>query len=181
MFQLSLCFLSSQMFPVKMSINNSYLFVHLLTILFTSCNSNCPTTTMAAYHSCSKLYNMLEAALLENQLNLFQLHDVLFPSNSAEPPYAEVYYNISDLNESQSYLFSCWTSSVVLKSVEPAVLITLQLQLLNQVLETVGASKLTELGVSMHFILKVNFTESDYDEHIMDAVLQGLTSWVSAI
>ena len=100
---------------------------------------------------------MLEAALLENQINLFQLHDVLFPSDSAEPPYAVVLYNISDVNESMSYIYSCWTSSVVLKSVEPAVLITLQLQLLNQVLETVGASKLTESGVSLYFILKVNF------------------------
>ena len=67
------CFLSSQKFLVKMSINKSYLLVLLLTILFTSCNSNCPTTTIAAYHSCSKLYSMLEAALLENQVNLFQL------------------------------------------------------------------------------------------------------------
>ena len=147
-----------------MSINKSYLFVLLLTILFTSCNSNCPTTTLAAYHSCSNLYSMLEAALLENQVNLFLLHDALFPSNSAEPPYAVILYNISDVNESTSYISSCWTSSVVLKSVEPAVLITLQLQLLNQVLETVGASKLTESGVSLYFILKVNFTESDYDE-----------------
>ena len=64
---------------------------------------------------------------------------------------------------------------------EPAVLITLQLQLLNQVLETVGASKLTESGVHLYFILKVNFTESDYDEHTIDVILQGLTSWVSTI
>ena len=64
---------------------------------------------------------------------------------------------------------------------EPAVLITLQLQLLNLILETVGASKLTDVGVNLYFILKVNFTESDYDEHIIDVVLQGLSSWVSAI
>ena len=163
-----------------MSINKSYLLVLLLAILFTSCNSDCPTATIAGYHNCSKLYSMLEAALLENQDNLFRLHDVLFPSNSAEPPYAEVYFNISDVNGSL-YTFSCWTSSIVLKSVEPAILITLQLQLLNQILESVGASKLTELGVSLYFILKVNFTESDYDGHTVDVILRGLSSWVSTI
>ena len=164
-----------------MSINKSYLLVLLLGILFTSCNSDCPTATIAGYHNCSKLYSMLEAALLENQDNLFQLHDVLFPSNSAEPPYADVYFEIRDVNGSLSYPFSCWTSSIVLKSVEPVILITLQLQLLNRILESVGASKLTELGVSLHFILKVNFTESDYDGHTVDVILQGLSSWVSTI
>lgn len=181
MFQPPFRFFYSRKFLRKMSTNKSYLLVLLLAILLISCNSDCPTATIAGYHNCSKLYSMLEAALLENQDNLFHLHDVLFPSNSAEPPYVDILYNVSDVNENNSYIYSCWTSSVVLKSVEPAVLITLQLQLLNHILETVGASKLTDVGVSLYFILKVNFTESDYDGHTIDVVLQGLSSWVSAI
>ena len=79
--------------------------------------------------------------------------------------------------------FTCWTSSVLLKFVDPVVLTAFQLQLLNTLLETVGASDLTagySYGAELSLELNVTteFNHSDYN--IVGEVLQGLTSWVSA-
>ena len=76
--------------------------------------------------------------------------------------------------------YTCWTIYLQLKSVDPSVLSTIQLQLLNLLLQTVGASELTGLCVHLGLELKVNFTVSDdKHKHMIKEILQDLTSRVS--
>ena len=76
------------------------------------------------------------------------------------------------------YFTTCWTSSALLRLVDPVVLTSLQLQLLNTLFETVGASDLTaDYSYGAYLSLELNVTELNYN---VDEVLQGLTSWVSA-
>lgn len=176
-----------------MEINQNYLYVLFLVSLSVSCTSNCPMSDPAydqsGYHECTKLYNALEAALVENQDNLLQLHEILFPSSSSQPTYAMVSFNVHELNESRSECYNmnerecystCWTSSLLLRSVDPFVLSILQLPLLNILLQTVGASELTGSCAHLGLELKVNFTVSD-DEYkqMIKGIVQDLTSWVS--
>ena len=172
-----------------MRINQGYLLVLLLASLSASCTSDCPTTEpygQPAYDECTKLYSVFETALLSNSVNLFKLHDSLFPRSSSEPTYAmiafhskgEECYRYSYYSPTSKCYYSCWTSSLLLRSVEPSVLTSIQLQLLNGLLQTVGASELTDSCVQLDLELKVNFTETDHEP---DEVLQDLTAWVSNI
>ena len=168
----------------KMGINQSYLFVLLLASLSTLCTSDCPTTAPASinqsaqtpYQECAKLYAVLEAALLENPGNLYQLHYCFFPSSSIEPLYASVSFKLN----SQSY-YLCWTSSVVFRSVHPSVIISFQTLLLIVLLpiDTSGRrAGITTLDLS---IKPANFTESDFPDYntTIGAVLKDFTSLVS--
>ena len=178
---------------VKMRINQGYLFVFLLASLSTSYTSDCPITEsydQPPYDECAKLYSILEAGLLENLTNLYQLHDSFFPSSSSEPIYARVTHNLKrgfddyDCNNcySNGYYCTCWTSSVLLRSVNPGALTALQLQLLNVLLETVGVSDLTaDYSHGAQLCLELNVTElNSFDYNFRNAVFQELTSWVSA-
>ena len=167
-----------------MGTNQIYLFVLLLASLSASCTSDClnlkPHSERHS-HKCAKLYNMLKRALLASPENLYQLQSYFFPSSSSEPIYVQVMFA---LNKRSHY--TCWTSSVLLKSVEPTVLSDLQLELLNILLATEdpSANFLTvplynEVHVSLN--LTVNSTLSDYSPNITNAVLQELTSWVSIL
>ena len=117
----------------RMGINQSYLFVLLLVSLSTLCTSDCPTTAPASinqsaqipYQECAKLYAVLEAALLENPGNLYQLHYRFFPISSIEPLYALVSFKLNDQHN------LCWTSSVVLRSVDPSITASFQVLLLT--------------------------------------------------
>ena len=84
-----------------------------------------------------------------------------------------------NLNGSGSNLYysnsTCWTSSALLKSVNP-VLASLQPYLISILLLLAGAYGQT---AQLSLDLKVNLTESDYNNTISD-VLQDLTPWVSA-
>ena len=174
-------------FLVKMRINQGYLLVLLLASLSPSYTSDCPTTEFygqPAYRQCTKLYDIFEAALIENRENLFKLHDNLFPSSSSEPPYAVVKFFFR-----HGEVQTCWTSSVLLRSVDPIILASLQLRLLNILLQTVGVSELTTTpnsggyGVQLPIELNVSLTQSDFDHHfnVIYAVLQDLASWVSCL
>ena len=173
-----------------MGINQGYFFV-LLASLSTTCTSDSPTKTpytQPAYDECTKLYSMLETALLNNSVNLFKLHDILFPRSSSEPNYAMATFN-SKVEECYWYLYNsekcyrtCWTSSLLLRSVDPSVLTTIQLQLLNVLLLTVGATELTDSCVQIDLELNINYTETDYkSDNIITEVLQDLTAWVSIL
>ena len=165
---------------MKMRINQGYLFVFLLASLSAHCTSDCPTTepygpayAQPLYDKCAKLYNILERALLENPGNLYQLHDILLPNSGREPVYVVVSY---ELNEEQ-YPNFCWTSSALLRSVDPSKLASPQLYLMNLQLLHFGIHGLiikhdTYLSIN----LKVNLTE--FDATIND-VLQELTASVS--
>ena len=171
-----------------MVINQGYLFV----LLLVSCTSDCPTTAtrqsyllaQPAYDECAKLYSKFETALLNNSVNLFKLRDILFPHSSSEPTYvvaafhskgAECYRYWYNLEECY---YTCWTSSLLLRSVEPSVVTVIQVQLLNCLLQTVGTSELTGSScVQLDLELKVNFTEND--QNIINEMLQDLTAWVS--
>ena len=188
-------------FPVKMRISQGYLLV-LLASLSASCTSDCPTTEpngqppygqppygQLPYDKCAKLYSILEAALLKNPGNLYQLHDSFFPSSCSEPIYARVTYKLNegcsdyDDYDYDSCYSTCWTSSVLLRSVDPVVPTGLQPQLLNTLLDTVGVSDLTAgyYSYDAQLSLELNVTEFNLSDHItMDAVLQELTQWVSA-
>ena len=177
-----------------MRINQGYLFVLLLASLSASCTSDCPTTEFYGpaygqplYDECAKLYRILEAALLENPGNLYQLHGSFFPSSGSEPVYAEVTYNLNggcdDYDYYDNCYYTCWTSSVLLRSVNPVALTSLQVELLNTLLETVGISDLTaddyySYGPQLSLELNVTAFNPSYD-NIMDAEIQELTQWVS--
>lgn len=114
-----------------MGINHSYLYVIFLVSLSVSCTSDCPMSDSAydqpGYHECTKLYNGLETALVENQDNLLLLHENLFPSSSSQPTYAMVSFNVHELNKKRKRCYisgaecysTCWTSSLLLRSVGP--------------------------------------------------------------
>jgi len=172
------------LFLVKMGTNQSYLFVLLLASLSTSCTSDCPNTELywpfvKHYHKCAKLYIMLETALLANPENLYKLQDSFFPSSSSEPIYARVTFVLNKHHQHPT----CWTSSVLLKSLDPSVLTFLQIQLLNLIFESEEPS--TEVmninSAELFFNLTVNLTVSDYSHYTINAVLQELTTWVSTI
>ena len=173
--------------------NQNYLLALLLASLCASCTSNCPTTYPTdeplhnPFHECAKLYSILETALVENPDNLYKLYDSFFPSSGVEPTYIQVTFNLYKTpNESSTDAYSsyaCWTSSIVLKSVNPAILASIQPHLLNLLLQTVGASELTnklEYGEQLSLDLLVNVTVSDQNS-IVDAVLQDFTLLVSAL
>ena len=172
-------FVSSPVYG-KMDLNQSYLSVLLLASLSTLCTSDCPTTAQVftnqtLYQECAKLYAILETALLENPGNLYQLHYRFFPISSIEPIYATVSYKLND----HRYNNLCWTSSVVFKSVHPSVMISFQTLLLIVLLpiDTSGQrAGVTTLDLS---ITPVNFTESDYPDTTIGAVLKDFTSLVS--
>ena len=172
--------------------NQNYLLALLLASLCASCTSNCPTTSTDEplynpYHECAKLYSILETALVENPGNLYKLYDSFFPSSGVEPTYVNVYFTLYKTpNESSIHAYSsygCWTSSIVLKSVYPGILAAIQPNLLNQLLQTVGASELTNkvvYGEQLSLGLLVNITVSDQNLTTVDAVLQDFTLLVSA-
>ena len=129
-----------------MVINKSYLFALLLASLSVSFTSDCPTSEphgQPAYDECAKLYSMLERALLENPGNLYQLHDYFFTNSGPEPLYEVVSF---ELNEEWYWGF-CWTSSVLLRSVNPSKLASLQQYLMNILLLPVGGGGLTNYDV----------------------------------
>ena len=179
--QIIFSFLFPLQFFVKMVINQSYLFVLLLASFSASCTSDCPTwvTTPAqhAYDECAKLYSILEKALFENPGNLYQLHDSFYPGSSSELLYAAVSFKVNAKEWLQGF---CWTSSALLRSVDPSVLAFLQLDLINLLLVPVGNYGQTNYA-RLSINLKVNFTESDYSDFnaTINAVLQELTSLVS--
>ena len=183
---LASCFLFS--FFLKMVINQSYLFVLLLASLSASCTSDCPTSEpygQPAYDECTKLYTKFETALLNNSVNLFKLRDILFPRSSLEPTYVMATFHSKGAecyrywyNHKECY-YTCWTSSLLLRSVAPSVVTVIQLQLLNRLLQTVGASELTDSShAQLDLELKVNFTENN--QNIINEMLQDLTAWVSS-
>ena len=166
---------------MKMRINQGYLLVLLLASLSASYTSDCPITMpngQPLYDECGKLCRILEAALLENQGNLYQLHDSFFPSSGSEPIYAVVAYNLNggcDDHDNDRCYTTCWTSSVLLRSVNPFTLTALQLQLLNTLLETVD---IFSFGAQLSLELNVTAFNPSYD-NITNAVIQELTQWVS--
>ena len=164
------------LFLVKMRTNQSYLFVFLLASLSTSCTSDCPTLdpySEPPYHKCAKLYNLLETALLANPENLYQLQENFFPSSSSEPTYVLVMFELN-----KHFYPTCWTSSVLWKSLDPSVLFFLQIQLLNLLLVKVDPVP-GLFPFSSELNLTVNSTVSDYSHDTINAVLQELTTWVS--
>ena len=174
--------------------NQNYLFALLLASLCASCTSNCPTTYPTEeplynpYHERAKLYSIFETALVENPGNLYKLYDSFFPSSGVEPTYVQVtFYLRKTPNESLTDAYSsyaCWTSSIVLKSVDPAILAAIQPNLLNLLLQTVGASELTNkvvYGEQLFLDLLVNITVSDQNCTTVDAVVQDFTLLVSAL
>ena len=169
----------------NMEINQNYLVVFLLASFSTLCTPDCPSTAPASldqsaqipYQECAKLYAVLEAALLENPANLYQLHYRFFPSSSIEPLYALVSFKLNG-----QHTDICWTSSVVLRYVNPFVIASFQMVLLNILLpiDTESGHRTGETYLQLSIEL-VNFTESDYPDYntTIDAVLQDFTSLVS--
>ena len=164
------------LFRVKMGTSQIYLCVLLLASLSASCTSDCPNLGPPferRYHKCAELYIMVETALLANPENLYQLQDCFFPSSSSEPTSVPVTFELN-----KHFYSTCWTSSALLKSVDPSVLSFLQLQLLNILLENLSSGSLLKFA-ELFFNLTVNSTVHDYPRYQIKPILQELTSWVS--
>ena len=116
---------------------------------------------------------MLETALLVNPENLYQLQSCFFPSSSSEPIYVQVTFVLNN-----NLYSTCWTSSVLLKSVDPTVLSDLQLQMLGLLLGTGGASPSYD-DAELFFNLTVNSTVHNNPNYHIISILHELTSWVS--
>ena len=162
-----------------MGTNQIYLFVLLLASLSASCTSDCLNLepySERPFRKCAKLYIMLEKALLANPENLYQLQTCFFPSYGSEPTYVQVTFALN-----KRFYYTCWTSSVLLKSVDPSVLSVLQLELLNLLLATEDISSgppfFSDAG--LFFNLTVNSTVHDNPHYQIIPILQELTSWVS--
>ena len=116
---------------------------------------------------------MIETALLGNPENLYQLQDCFFPSSSSEPTYVQVTFVLN-----KRFHHTCWTSSVLLKSVDPSMLGFLQLELLGLLLATEDPSPFYD-DAGLFFNLTVNSTVHDNPYHQIISLLEELTSWVS--
>ena len=180
-----------------MGINQSYLLALLMASFSASCTSDCPTpdpndeplyNPEPPYHECANLYSLLEAALFTKPGNLYKLYDSFFPISGSEPTYVQVYFTLRKPNETRIDAYhssACWTSSIVLKSVDPGELAAIQPNLLNLLLQTVGASELTKKGYIVYgegldLDLLVNVTVSDQNFTTVNAVIQDFTLLVSA-
>ena len=116
-----------------------YLAACLLSTLYTVCTSYCPS--QLPYKDCSRYYDAVEAALLKDQYNKYQLHEEFFPSSHSEPLYGYVYYTNLTVNGDQYYnMIYFWSSSFILTYINPTALNSLQLQLVEFLIVRTGCS-----------------------------------------
>ena len=171
-----------------------YFSAFLLSTLYTVCSSYCPSSQLP-YKDCSRYYSEVEAALLENEFNQYQLHEEFFPSSHSAPLYGYVLYNTNltyGYGNTDAICFS-WSSSVLLAYISPFALNNLQLQLMEFLFTTAGVHYVTRLtedngqcnswsytlyhNTIAQLTLTLNLT-MPYD--VASVVLSDLTSWVSS-
>ena len=117
----------------------------LLSTLYTVCSSYCPSSQLS-YEDCSRYYNEVEAALLKDQYNKYQLHEEFFPSSHSAPLYGyALYTNLSDEYGHPYDICIPWSSSVLLTYIDPYTLNNLQLRLMEFLFITTGVQYLTSL------------------------------------
>jgi hypothetical protein len=125
--------------------NDIYFAVFLLSTLYTVCSSYCPSSQLS-YKDCSRYYKEVEAALLEDEFNQYQLHEEFFPSSHSAPLYGyALYTNLTDDDGGPYYLCFSWSSSALLAYVSPFALNNLQLQLMEFLFTTAGVHYVTRL------------------------------------
>ena len=182
-----------------------YFSAFLLSTLYAVCSSYCPSSISQhlSYKDCFRYYNEVEAALLEDEFNQYQLHEEFFPSSHSAPLYGYVVYaNRSDDDPYDIMCFS-WSNSVLLAYVSPYALNNLQLRLMEHLFVTAGVQYVTSLdkivesdGQCNLNTLSYTSTESNiyhntiaqltltlnltmpYD--VARGILSDLTSWVSS-
>ena len=176
-----------------------YFTAFLLSTLCTVCSSYCPS--QLSYKDCSRYYNEVEAALLKDEFNQYQLHEEFFPSSHSAPLYGyALYTNLSDGDPYDIMCFS-WSSSVLLAYVSPYALNNLQLRLMEHLFVTAGVQYVTSLDKIVEKKGQCNLNTSSYTESniyhntiaqltltlnltmpydVARVVLLDLTSWVSS-
>ena len=139
--------------------------------------------------------------------NLYRLHEELFPSSHAPPAYGDIIFDVhtpcdpndpnavwvfTDLpcNEHYELVYTHWSSSLLLAHVDPVILGSFQLHLLNLILHTSGTTELSivedrdDFGVFrpdrviLRLTLIVNVTDLELPWGIVEPVILDMTSWV---
>ena len=181
----------------------SYLLHLLIAIVCSPCASYCPQRL--DYGHCSEVYRAMEAALLANATNLYQMHEEFFPSSHPEPLYGDATYTVivfdSTCHTVNKTLYNgtimwSWSSSLILAHIDPRFLNSFQLQLLDLVFSSIGTLELSNSDegsrkakydslygpsyVKLELVLTafLNITGIDFHKY-SEAVLEDLTSWVS--
>ena len=164
-----------------------YLAASLLSTLYIVCTAYCPS--QLSYKDCSRYYNAVEAALLKDQFNKYQLHEEFFPSSHSEPLYGYVYYNLT-VNGDQYNMIYFWSSSFILTYINPTALNSLQLRLVEFLLVRTGVlygSKIEDTVFNPRYrhvrIVQLTLTldlNMDIPYDAVDTVLMDFTSWVSS-
>ena len=136
-----------------------YFAACLLSTLYTVCTAYCPSSQQVSYKNCSRYYNAVEHALLNDQFNKYKLHEEFFPSSHSAPFYGYVLYTINLTESGDSYDFCIqWSSSVLLAIIDPFTLNNLQLRLMEFLFHTTGMHYLTDLD---HYL-------TDLDHYLTD-------------
>ena len=179
-----------------------YFAACLLSTLYTVCTAYCPSSQVS-YKDCSRYYNAVEAALLKDQYNKYQLHEEFFPSSHSAPLYG--YASYTNLTENGDPYDLCipWSSSVLLAYIDPFASNNLQLRLMEFLFVTTGVHYLSNLdnyfsgpgelcyqvlnksAPSKYHITIVQLTltldlDMDIPYEAAEVVLMDLTSWVSS-
>ena len=175
-----------------------YFTACLLSTLYTVCTSYCPS--QLPYKNCSRYYDAVEAALLKDQYNKYQLHEEFFPSSHSEPLYGHVNYTNLTVNGYQLYrTIYFWSSSFILTYIDPTALNSLQLRLMDLLLDRTGVLyhssgdemisneaqvRIVQLTLTLDLNMDIPVDESDVfdpsNSNTADAILMDFTSWVSS-
>ena len=171
-----------------------YFAACLLSTLYTVCTSYCPSWQVS-YKDCSRYYNAIEAALLKDQFNKYQLHEEFFPSSHSEPLYGSAYYNLTVNGipvTSYAIISMFWSSSFILTYINPFALNNLQLRLIKLLFVRTGVLyrsstyydifSNTVQNYSIRIVqLKLTLdVDMDIPEKDAKVVLMDFTSWVSS-
>ena len=174
-----------------------YFSAFLLSTLYAVCSSYCPS--QLPYEDCSRYYKEVEAALLEDEFNQYQLHEEFFPSSHSAPLYGyALYTNLSDEYGDPYNICIPWSSSVLLAYIDPFALNNLQLRLMKFLFVTTGVHYLTNLDFKITADGECYFRTTEPNEYhntivqlnlilnvsipfeAVGVILSDLTSWVSS-
>ena len=154
--------------------------------------------------------------MLDNKNNLYRLHTEFFPPGYSSPVYGSIIYDVHvpcqsepvsgsgngttkvpnatlcDHDEHFELVLNHWSSSLLLAHVDPLILNSFQLHVVDLIFKTVGTFELaTEDEKSDYSLFKPsqvtvrlkltidNVTEWGFAANITDAILEDMTSWVS--
>ena len=203
-----------------MAISKATLFTLILATGCSLTFAYCPEDLYPDYCPCvcASLYRRFEKAMLDNENNLFRLHTEFFPPSYASPVYGTVIYDLHvpckpepesgsgndtllepteipnsvPCDEHFETVLKHWSSSLLLANIDPLILNSFQLHILDLVFNSVGTLELaledeksdyslfkpSQVTVRLKMTID-NVTHWAFSLNITNAILDDVTSWVS--